>query len=118
MRAVRNWQSVDPLWGYWSEIASWSELMFGNLLRINEGSNVADTAAVQFQICDSLPDGILVLPMEKDGELVWLVARGHMSPEAVEAVNRQLRHFTDHGLWQQLWGEDNLPRPRPYAWAS
>lgn len=50
-----------------------------------------------------LPDGEIVIPLERDGEFVWAVHPDHITPELCEALNRYTSHITRHGLWQQQW---------------
>ncbi|MEU5426930.1 hypothetical protein AB0H73_15180 [Streptomyces olivoreticuli] len=66
----------------------------------------------RFKLSDLLPDGEIVMPMERDGEFVMLVRAGHMSPEAVAAINKQLEHIVGDGLWVQKW-DGPCPPPLP-----
>ncbi|MFJ5675004.1 hypothetical protein [Streptomyces sp. NPDC093097] len=72
------------------------------------------TPAARFEISDDLPTGIVLLPIERRGEVLWLVRRGHMTPELCESLNAHLTHITRHGLWEHNWG-GSVEQTRPYA---
>lgn len=72
------------------------------------------TETVRVEISDQLPDGEPVMPLERDGELIWVFRPGHISPEAVDAINGYLRHIIRDGLWEQEWdGGPCAPPPPP-----
>jgi hypothetical protein len=58
---------------------------------------------VDMEYVDSLPGGRVILPLEADGDLMWLVVRGHVSPQARREFLRVARHMVQHGLWQPRW---------------
>lgn len=60
--------------------------------------------AARFEIRDELPGGRLVYPLIVDGEMVWLVLKGHMTEELCASVNEYLRHIVDSGMWDQQDG--------------
>ncbi|MFI9235832.1 hypothetical protein [Streptomyces sp. NPDC053079] len=69
-------------------------------------------ATARFELSDLLPDGEVAMPVERAGEFVMLVRRGHMSPEAVAEINKQLEHIVGDGLWEQRWdGPCEPPHP-------
>ncbi|MEU4205628.1 hypothetical protein AB0F64_37650 [Streptomyces sp. NPDC026294] len=62
-----------------------------------------------------VPEGELVVPFEREGELIWAFAPGQITEEAVEEANRHLRHLAGHGLWGQQWGGDQQEPPHRAA---
>ncbi|MFG2225337.1 hypothetical protein [Streptomyces sp. NPDC048644] len=64
-------------------------------------------------ISDDLPDGMLVLPVERRGEMLWLVRRGHITKEAADALNLVIEHQTQHGLWRRSGEPDWARREDP-----
>lgn len=60
-------------------------------------------ATARFEFGDDLPDGICVVLIERRGELVWLVRKGHMSEQLQEELNDVLAHIAGNGLWVQRW---------------
>lgn len=81
---------------------------------MSQNEVVPARARARFEISDDLPDGMIVVPVERAGEIVWLVRRGEMTDELIEQVNDTLTHVTRHGLWGQNWGGP-VSRIRPYA---
>ncbi|WP_125534370.1 hypothetical protein [Streptomyces sp. WAC 06725] len=62
-----------------------------------------------------VPEGEIVTLFEREGELIWAFAPGHITNEAVEVANQQLRHLVGHGLWGQRWGGDQQEPPHRAA---
>lgn len=52
---------------------------------------------------DSLPGNRVVMPVESEGSFVWLVVRGHISPEARAQMVSDLQLIVSSGLWEQNW---------------
>ncbi|MFC5144226.1 hypothetical protein [Streptomyces aureoversilis] len=68
-------------------------------------------ASARFELSDLLPDGEVIMPLERDGEFVMLVRRGQMTPEVVSEINKRLEHIVGNGLWEQRWGGPCTPHP-------
>lgn len=58
----------------------------------------------RFVIRDHLPGDRVVYPVVVDGEMVWLVLRGHMTQQLCDGINEYLRHIVDSGMWDQQHG--------------
>jgi hypothetical protein len=71
------------------------------------------TARAWFEIVPaaSLPDGRVAFPLERDGEMMWAAAEGHVSPQLIEVINRTLDYLLGCGLWRQEWGGRPTSRP-------
>lgn len=61
------------------------------------------TQDVDVEFVDELPDGRVVMSVEREGHFTWLVVHGHMSPQARDEMRADLRHIVRAGLWQQNW---------------
>jgi hypothetical protein len=68
----------------------------------------ARQASVRIEL-EKLPGGLTVLPMERDGELVWLVDPDHMTEQLCADINEALGHIVGDGLWQQRWDDGAQP---------
>lgn len=64
--------------------------------------------AVDMRFVDELPGGRAVMPVEHEGGFVWLVVKGHVSPQARGEMVDDLNHIVRSGLWRQDW---RPPRP-------
>lgn len=64
----------------------------------------AATATARFELVDYLPGGRLVFPVERDGEIVWLVLRSEMSEALCANINEYLDYLTRNRSWEQNWG--------------
>lgn len=60
-------------------------------------------ATARFEVVDRLPGGRLVYPVEKEGEIVWLVVRNEMSDALCEGINEYLENITRTRRWTQNW---------------
>ncbi|MFE1770289.1 hypothetical protein [Streptomyces sp. NPDC059008] len=58
---------------------------------------------------DELPGGRQVLPLERDGELRWLVLRGAMTEEARDEFAVCFRYLTENRHWVQQWKGRGIP---------
>ncbi|MHC3392047.1 hypothetical protein ACLQ2E_21670 [Streptomyces lavendulocolor] len=54
---------------------------------------------------DAMPDGHLVVPVERRGKLVWLVSADDISDTLSSQWNGLLVQITHAGLWEQKWDE-------------
>ncbi|MEU7044988.1 hypothetical protein AB0A77_28570 [Streptomyces varsoviensis] len=68
-------------------------------------------AGARVELSPLVPEGEIVVPLEREGDMVWLVRDGHMTPEAVDAMNVHLKNITQNGLWTQQWGGRPSPPP-------
>ncbi|MEV5140309.1 hypothetical protein AB0K71_06130 [Streptomyces syringium] len=78
----------------------------------NEAADGRPRAGARFELSDLLPDGVNQMPMEREGEFVWLVRHGYMRPELVAELNAELGHIVGNGLWEQKWSGP-CPPPHP-----
>lgn len=62
-----------------------------------------DALEVDMEFVDALPGGRAVMPIEEEGRFVWLVAPGHVSPQARTEMLKDLNHIIRSGLWVQNW---------------
>ncbi len=76
-----------------------------------EAADDGPRANVRFKLSDQLPDGMLHIPLEREGEFLWLIRTGHMTPELITEINKTLEHIIGNGLWEQRWGGDPCPPP-------
>ncbi|WP_326780393.1 hypothetical protein OG481_09615 [Streptomyces longwoodensis] len=58
---------------------------------------------VDMEFVDSIPGERVVMPLERRGKWVWLVEKGHVSPEAMQQMVQDLNHVVRSGLWRQNW---------------
>jgi hypothetical protein len=70
------------------------------------------TPTARMEFVDSLPGGRFVLPVETDGEIVWLVLRGQMTEQLFGEINEYLALITGNGLWSQNWGASTESPPQ------
>lgn len=79
----------------------------------SEGSSLTSTARVRIEMAprDAMPDGCLVVPVEKAGKLIWVVREGEMSDALREEINVYLEHITHSGLWEQHWEQSGEEPP-------
>lgn len=75
------------------------------------------TPTAHFEFVDALPGGRLVFPVETDGEIVWLVLRGHATEQLLAEINEYLTLITSNRLWSQNWGGSKKSPPQ-YRQAS
>lgn len=73
----------------------------GNVTPADEDDT--DPMDVDMEYVDSLPGGRVAMPIERKGKFVWLIVRGHVSPEARHEMVTDLNHIVRSGLWQQNW---------------
>lgn len=58
-----------------------------------------------------MPDGMNVVPVERDGQLILGVRQGHISDAARDQFNTLMAHVTTSGLLSQNWGGPHNPGP-------
>ncbi len=51
-----------------------------------------------------MPEGLNVVPVERDGHLTIGIRERHISSEARDEFNALMRHITTNGLLAQNWG--------------
>jgi hypothetical protein len=83
-----------------------------------EGEGPSLTASVRIEVAPhtDMPEGFLVVPIERPGELVWVVREGEMSDALREQINTHLQHITHNGLWEQHFEgpDDTAPPGHPH----
>lgn len=82
--------------------------------RMSENEGHADSS-VRIEIRTvpdaDMPDGMNVVPVERDGQLILGVRQGHISDEARDQFNTLMNHVTTSGLLSQNWGGPHHPGP-------
>lgn len=63
----------------------------------------AASVRVEFAPDGTMPDGRAVVPVEREGEMIWVVRKGEMSETARTEINHALQHIAHSGLWTQRW---------------
>lgn len=67
---------------------------------------------VQYEFVPSLPGGRSVLPVEREGELIFLISLGEMTEQCREELNEYAHHITTKRLWNQNWGGSTREPPQ------
>ena len=80
----------------------------GGLMAENEGKAHANVR-VEVAPASAMPDGCRVVPVEREGELIWVIREGEMSEGLRADLNQILAHIQTTGLWVQNWGGATPP---------
>lgn len=62
-----------------------------------------DPSPVDMEFVRALPGGKVMMPIERDGRLIWLVVKGHVTPQARTEFLADVNHMVRSGLWRQNW---------------
>lgn len=68
------------------------------------GTTAEKPSTVRYEFVPSLPGGRAVFPVERDGELVFLVSLGEMTAKCRSELNEYAHHLTQTRQWNQNWG--------------
>lgn len=67
-------------------------------------------AEFDMEMVPTLPGGRAIVPAERQGKFVWLVAEGHISQQCFDEMKEYLQHIVGTGMWSQNW--DGEPPPQ------
>ena len=67
---------------------------------------------VRYEFVPTLPGGRAVFPVERDGELIFLICLGEMTDKCIGELNEYADDLTTTGRWTQNWGGAPLSPPR------
>ncbi|MFF3497429.1 hypothetical protein ACFYWS_39560 [Streptomyces sp. NPDC002795] len=62
-------------------------------------------AEFDMEFVPHLPDGRAIVPAERDGKFVFLVAVGAMTQQCFDEMLRHLQVIVGSGRWRQNWGK-------------
>lgn len=83
----------------------------GGLVAENEGT-AHTIVRVEVAPASAMPEGCRVVPIEREGELIWVIREGEMSEGLRADLNQILAHIQTTGLWVQNWdGHTTAPHP-------
>jgi hypothetical protein len=82
----------------------------GGLVAENEGT-AHTVVRVEIAPQGAMPEGCRVVPIERKGELVWVIREGEMSEGLRVELNQMLAHIQTSGLWVQNWDNETPPHP-------
>ncbi|MEV8396343.1 hypothetical protein [Streptomyces niveus] len=68
------------------------------------GTTAAKPSTVRYEFVPSLPGGRAIFPIEREGELIFLVCLGEMSAKCRTELNEYAGHLTKTRQWDQNWG--------------
>ncbi|MFF3928624.1 hypothetical protein [Streptomyces hirsutus] len=71
-----------------------------------ENSDHQGEAELGIEFVPSLPGGRAVVPAEREGKFVWLVAEGAMTEQCFREMRSYLAHIASAGMWVQNWEGD------------
>ncbi|MFD5656978.1 hypothetical protein [Streptomyces hirsutus] len=71
-----------------------------------ENTDQPGVAELDIEFVPELPGGRAVVPAEREGKFVWLVAEGAMTEQCFREMRSYLAHIASTGKWVQNWEGD------------
>lgn len=81
-------------------------MQVGNGESASPGKSSGASADIAIEVVPRLPGGRALMPVERDGILVWLLVEGHMSQQAQDEWLQAMQCLVGTGMWGQ-----NFPPP-------